>query len=383
MAHRNGLLLGSILPGALWLLHGNHSSDFLAVILWVFPLLTAFFLLSLKSGQLHAAAVSEPLPPQLMQRELLCNLLPVLKALLDLLDTVKQRSETEALQIQNSFATIIEMAERNREHIEQIRCQITEASSADSLVQMLLRSQQAVEHLRVSLVKLCDGNQARMRELSGRLGDSREARHMATHISDIARNTNLIALNAAIEAARAGHHGRSFAVVADEVRALSHQVSESAQRIGMHLTGISTVIESIGADAASREVETRQLIRETRDEAELASSYVYRAVGTLTRLAEDSIRSTEEANVALGAAIQSLQFQDWIAQVVSHVQQVLCALINAIEDDELTDQEVQQQILLLPMMLVNICSSAEEHAVLVHHFPQLQRMHDMQSVELF
>jgi methyl-accepting chemotaxis protein len=172
---------------------------------------------------------------------------------------------------------------------------------------------------------------------------AQDVRAILSEIGAIAKQTNLLALNAAIEAARAGEAGRGFAVVADEVRDLSARTTQFSQQINTLMQSMESsvketenAIQSMASQDMTFALESKQKVEDiihTMERQNVARIEAVEALGA----------SASNVDSLVGRAVTALQFQDMVSQLLSHVVRRVDALDEAMKHLDVLGQALERE----------------------------------------
>ena len=204
-------------------------------------------------------------------------------------------NETNAMS-QNMKAELsisLEKAQKSKQEIEEANRKLDNAKN--QILKMATQVQNTA-HIEVELA----------RQMSQLSNDADQVKGVLTVIADIADQTNLLALNAAIEAARAGEHGRGFAVVADEVRNLAERTQKSLTEIN---ATINVIVQAINDASDRMNVNSNSMESLTKIASEVENNIneTAKIMDNATASSEHTVKDYGETSAKIDAIVQKIE----------------------------------------------------------------------------
>jgi methyl-accepting chemotaxis protein len=264
-------------------------------------------------------------------------------SLVDTLETIiddVKRSSSENASVSHELSTTSMQIGRNAEHSTEIVSNTIEeivtikkfvqetAILSEEMKKSIGIAGDKLESAKNEVIRLKDdvelaseAETALAQQLEQMSSDAEQVKQILTVISDIADQTNLLALNAAIEAARAGEHGRGFAVVADEVRKLAERTQSSLNEIN---ATINIIVQSI-VNSSDKMTKNAQNIRRL---AGVSTTVEETILSTTTVMAE----SVKSVTISANNSNKIAKDTDKIVDLVTNINSITSENARSVEE---------------------------------------------------
>lgn len=234
----------------------------------------------------------------------------------------------------------------------------TEQDSTNGLVALLQESQTQLNSVLQTLRISFEDKNALIAAVAELSTYAKELKGMADVVSKIARETNMVAVNAAIEAAHVGEAGRGFAVVANAVRLLSTDAARTGKMISEKVNAVTTAIDL--ATELSKEFEKKDavMLADAEHAVEEVIQHFGSSAESIVESAKEMRDESQHVSDEISEILVSLQFQDRVSQILGHVTDDMHKL-----ESNLSEDYPQLEASTWLEELANTYTMEEEHSI--------------------